>query len=76
MDNPEKVKGQSRMDNPEKLKGQSRMANPEKLKEKSIMDNPEKLEHWVLKIQDEDKQSKIPTTIYAGYHQTIILITQ
>jgi hypothetical protein len=37
-------------DNPEKLKGQSRMANPEKLKEKSIMDNPEKLEHWVLKI--------------------------
>jgi hypothetical protein len=36
MDNPEKVKGQSRMDNPEKLKGQSRMANPEKLKEKSF----------------------------------------
>jgi hypothetical protein len=29
-----------------------------------------------LGTQDEDKQSKIPTTIYAGYHHTIILITQ
>jgi hypothetical protein len=39
------------MDNPEKLKGQSRMDNPEKLKGQSIMDNPEKLEHWVLKTR-------------------------
>jgi hypothetical protein len=59
MDNPEKLKEQSRMDNPEKLKGQSRMDNPEKLKGQSIMDNPEKLKGQSRMDNPENTEGEI-----------------